>query len=197
MNHERKIGAYEENERFANIRGVGAIILNSNGEILVGREMLAKRNHNRQVGQLSIPLETVKPYERRNRNALILASLSEIVTDNCIENVRKGLREVTVDGPVYLGENGVSGALSVFHWTLNPEEMPFIPSVPEEFSELQWMQPQEVVQSERLRPYASILIRYAENAGLLNGAEDREIPILNKYRPNQYSEVRELYPDVQ
>lgn len=197
MNNERLIDIGKEIGEFANIRGVGTIIVNPNGEILVGKEMLAKKNHKRQVGQLSIPLETVKPYERKNKNALLLASLTEIVTDDCIDVVRKGLREVTIDGPIYLEEGEVSGALSVFHWVLDSDEMPFIPSVPEEFGELRWMDPQQVMESEKLRPYAATLIKYAEVKGFLNGVEDREIPILSKYSPNQYSAVRELYPDVQ
>lgn len=183
-------------DAFKNTRGVGTIVMNANHEILVGTEKLAKRDHARQVGEISIPLETFKSFERGNMNAVRLAALSEITTEENIDDLRKNLREAALQGPVPLGENGIEGALAVFHWVGDPSEMPFIPSVPGEFGDLQWMQPGVVISLSNVRSYAELLIRYADDKGLLNGLSNRPVPLLEKLNVSRYSAIRDDKVDV-
>lgn len=183
-------------DAFINSRGVGTIVMNANHEILIGTEFLAKRDHERHVGALSIPLETFKPFERNNPNAVRLAALSEITTPNNIDRLKMYLKEAALQGPVKLGEGGIEGALAVFHWTGDPEEMPFEPAVPGEFGNLQWMEPGVAITLPNLRPYADVMIRYADDKGLLNGLSNRPVPLLNKWNVARYTAIREDKNDV-
>lgn len=183
-------------DAFKNSRGVGTIVLNANHEILLGTEFLAKRAHERQVGALSIPLETFKQFERTNLNAVRLAALSEITTPANIERLKLYLREAALQGPIKLGEDGIEGALAVFHWTGDPNEMPFEPAAPGEFGNFQWMEPGVAIRLPNLRSYADVMIRYADDKGLLNGLSSRPIPLLDKWKVARYSAIREDKIDV-
>jgi len=178
------------------IRGIGTLVLNENHEILVGKEFLAKREHQRQSGQTSIPLETLKRDEVRNINAIRLAGLSEITTAENIELLRQFLREAAFNGPILMGESGILGALSVLHWKGDPTEMPFRPSVPGEFGNFRWMKPRVALELTDLRPYADVMIRYADDKGLLNGLSSRPIPLLGKLDIDRYTAIRQDKIDI-
>lgn len=179
------------------VRGVGAVVLNERSELLVGREGLAKREHQRAVGQISIPLETLKPFERKNVNALKLAAISEIVTNSNIKLLSDSLKEVGLTSPLTLNEAGVEGVGVVLRWTGGADEMPFIPSVPEEFSNLRWMTLDKFYDlNSNIRPFARTIVERVSEFGLLEKPEHYDLPILKKLRPNQYAAVRDLYADV-
>lgn len=197
MSHETVNNQYQPDlSRKELIRGVGMIVLNANHEILVGREQLPKREHLRSKGQLSIPLETFKINELGNVNAMRLAALSEVITAETIDNLRKHLREAAFKGPIPLGESGIHGLLSVMHWEGDPSEMPFSPSVPGEFDELSWMMPSEAVRHAELRPYAQAMIQYADEQGLLNGLSNRPVPLLEALDVNKYHAIRQDNVDI-
>ena len=116
--------------RFESIKGIGTIILNNNRQILVGTETKDKPAHRRTAGMTSIPIETVKPFERRNEKGLLLAGLAEVVTDDNIGLMRENLHEVGVmEEPVVVDrEHDISAAVAVFHWKGDPEVNPFLPA---------------------------------------------------------------------
>jgi len=186
----------QEHSPFEGISGVGAIILNSRHEILVGVENKSKSSSERTAGQLSIPLETLKPFEQRgNRRALQLASLSEIATDKHVDDWRRQLEQVQEDLVVKMNNNGVKAAIFVYHWIGDPDAMPFEPSCSEEFGDLQWLSLENMYKTGQVRPFADVALREASTKGLLNGHNSVPLGFKN-YVPSRYYDFRELHADV-
>lgn len=184
-----------EMEVFSATHGVCAIILNGRHEILVGREMKSREEHDRVSGQLSIPMESLKAFERRNQTAMMLAALSEVTTDANVARLSEGLREAGISGPVELNDH-IQGAVAVFHWMKDPGEMPFAPSSPE-FGQFQWMKPEEFLREENIRPFAVRTLDYAQQNGLMNGLLTKPITTLSSFHPERYNMARDIYPDVE
>lgn len=187
-----------EFEALSGVNGVCTLILNSRGEVLVGREAIAKESHDRQRGQISIPMETLKSFERTNKKAMVLAAITEIITDNNVSVLQQQLYEAVVVGPVQLNNNGITGAIAVFHWKGDPGCMPFEPSVEEEFNGLKWMKPGKVLEDCSVRPFTTVVLNYAEENGLLNGLPDRPMLALYGLKPSRLMEIREngMHEDV-
>ena len=193
---EKDIAFSQEHSPFEGISGVGAIILNSRHEILVGVEKKSKSSSERTAGQLSIPLETLKPFEQRgNRRALQLASLSEIATDKHIEDWRSQLEQVQEDLVITMNNAGVKAAIFVYHWTGEPEAMPFESSCSEEFGGLRWLSLEDMYKTGQVRPFADVALKEANSKGLLNGRNSVPLGFKN-YVPSRYYNFRELHADV-
>jgi len=193
---EKDFAFPQEHSPFEGISGVGAIILNSRHEILVGVENKSKSSSERKAGQLSIPLETLKSFEQKgNRRALQLASLSEIATDKHVEDWRRQLEEVQEDLVVTMNNAGVKAAIFVYHWTGEPEAMPFESSCSEEFGGLRWLSLEDMYKTGQVRPFADVALREADTKGLLNGHNSVPLGFKN-YVPSRYNNFRELHADV-
>lgn len=193
---EKDIAFSQEHSPFEGISGVGAIVLNSRHEILVGVENKSKSSSERTAGQLSIPLETLKPFEQRgNRRALQLASLSEIATDKYVDDWRRQLEQVQEDLVVTMNNAGVKAAIFVYHWTGDPDVMPFESSCSEEFGSLRWLSLENIYKTGQVRPFADVALREASTQGLLNGHNSVPLGFKN-YVPSRYSNFRELHADV-
>jgi len=193
---EKDIAFSHEHSIFEGISGVGAIILNSRHEILVGVENKSKSSSERIAGQLSIPLETLKPFEQKgNRRALQLASLSEIATDKYVDDWRRQLEQVQEDLVIKMNNNGVKAAIFVYHWTGAPDAMPFEPSCSEEFGDLQWLSLENMYKTGQVRPFADVALREASTKGLLNGHNSVPLGFKN-YVPSRYYNFRELHADA-
>lgn len=196
MTTESKTHTHVEHELYPTIKGVGTIVLNKRGDILVGTELNGKEENHRKQGQLSIPMETLKDFERKSPIALVRASLSEISNSATIGKLMQGLREVGHGGPIQLDMEGTQGALVVFRWIDNPDEMPFVEAVPSEFVNLTWMNTDLLLGSPNLRPYVSPFIEFAASNGMLNCMPTREIEALRQFNSDSYLKYRDLFPDV-
>lgn len=184
-------------EQFSGIKGVGSIILNSDNQVLVGTETEDKAVHKRKAGMVSIPLETIKPFERKNKQGLLLAGLAEVVTDDNIREVEDALQEVgIIEDPVEVdSENDISVAVAVYHWTGDPTINPFR-QAQTDLADLRWMNTSELLSAKELRPYVETIIDHAAERGYLNGKIASPIPVLRHFTPSRHSVARETYEDV-
>lgn len=182
---------------FADIKGVGTVILNKKDEVLVGTETEDKPLHRRLAGMISIPIETVKPFERRNRRGLVLASLAEVVTDGNLAQVSEGLLELgIIDQPVVVDkEHDIKAAVSVFRWDGDPQVNPFSQAQPD-LAELRWMSQEEILAAVELRPYAEVILAHARTNGYLNGRQALPRTSLAGLFPSRHAIARESKDDV-
>ncbi len=193
---ERSLVVENGEDLYSNVHGVGTIILNERDEILVGTELQDKEMRHRKRGQLSIPMESLKLFERNDENALIRASLSEVLSGENIDVIRRGLREIGHEGPIALDEEGTQGALVVFRWIEDPNIMPFIAATPEEFSDLKWLDQGSLLEHGDVRRYVRPFLEFARNSGMLNRMSNVEIGALRGFNPGTYHRYRELFGDV-
>ena len=196
MVSDREPIVHSEQELYPTIRGVGTVVLNSRNQVLVGTELQDKDSNHRKKGQMSIPMETLKGIERNSEISLVRVALSEILGDSNMKRLSDGLREVGHGGPIALDAEGTQGAVVVFRWAEDPDEMPFVSAVPGEFSDLHWIDLDELRYAPNTRPYVHPFLDFAEGAGMLNGMPTSEISALRGHNPNSYLRFRDLYSDV-
>ena len=144
---------------------------------------------------ISIPLETLKPFERRNRQGLLLAGLEEVLTDDNVREVEDALEEVgIIEHPVEV-DSDISVAVAVYHWTGDPAVNPFI-QAQTDLADLRWMNIAELLSSRELRPYVEIIINCAADKGYLSGKASNPIPVLRHLTPSRHAAAREMHADV-
>jgi len=194
---ERTHKQYDNMERFEDTYGVISVIFNSSGHILVGTENLNKHHSGRESGQISVPMETLKPFERVNRQALLLASLSELITAENVQILASGLCHAGIEGPLTLNERGLKGAVSIFSWQGDPSCMPFAPSNPVEYCDLQWLDSTCFIESAQSRPYAVMGVEFALDKGYGPLSPAEPFVSLRTLKPNQYTSIRNSRSDVE
>lgn len=182
---------------FSCIKGIGTIILNTKDQLLVGTEMEDKPAHKRAVGMISVPIETVKPFERTNMRGLMLAGLAEVATDQNIMELKEGLHTLgIIETPVVVDpENDISAAVAVFRWIGDPERNPFL-QAQTDMGDLRWMDTEELLGACELRPYAEVIIEHAKVKGYLNGHSSMPISGLDRFSPSRHAKARENHHDV-
>jgi hypothetical protein len=187
------------NERLMDerIKAVAGVIVNRDKRILVGVEQTSKPATRKERGQLSIPMETLKPFEIGTEAGLTKALMTEISTSRSMGFLRHGLQNAGIVSVVPV-EKDVNVAVLLMKWKGNPKIMPFEPPHPEEFSELRWIGIKTLLGDSFVRPYADTVLRNVLeiNRKKNNGIHFSDLSF-EGFIPEVYERDRQLTPDVE
>jgi hypothetical protein len=182
------------NER---IKAVAGVIVNRDGRLLVGQEQITKPRTRKEKGQLSIPMETLKPFEGGTEAGMTKALMTEIATWDSMSILRKRLQTAGIVSVVPV-ESDVDVAVLLLKWKGDPKIVPFGQPHPDEFSHLKWIGVKSFMESSFVRPYARTVITdvLELNRAHPSPVEFKDIS-LRGFSPQAYEDLRQLSPDVE
>lgn len=179
------------------IKGVAGVIVNHDGRLLVGKEQITKPKTRKMQGQLSIPMETLKPFELGTEAGMTKALMTEISTWESMGMLKKGLQTAGIVNIVAVEED-LDVAVLLMKWKGNPKVMPFSHPHPDEFSDLKWMSVKTLLTDSFVRPYARTILNDTLELNRKRGSNvNFEDILLQGFSPDRYEELRQLSPDVE
>lgn len=156
------------------VKGAGIIVVDPKGQkILIVEEHKPKDQTDREVDQLSIPLETAK-YRRRgsgqeSHGHTLMGAFTEVANDNTLAYMQQNLREVELTGPnVVELKPGISALLAVFVYHGELDNDIWNPSAEQETANPKWMNITEFLGDEKIRSFAHTAVTFAQEQGYLN-----------------------------
>lgn len=153
------------------IYGVGMIIVDPSGQnMLVATEAHAKAASDREVGQISPPLETVKSrrfWGSESLRTTAIAAMTEVADDTTLPYLRRHLRLARPHGPTTIRltpEINAHIAIGVYDGDMTQDI--WRPTNGETHSP-RWIGIDEFLQRNDARPLARVLVQFARDQGYL------------------------------